>query len=103
MKLDPDISLKINPKFVQYITDDIIVFISGCNIIIYDLSLRKQKFILKKNDKRRITFLSIGTTKPSQTNLDNKTSLRNMNSMNTDSEKDNLNEKIDLKDKIICL
>ena len=103
MKLDPDISLKINPKFVQYITDDIIVFISGCNIIIYDLSLRKQKFILKKNDKRRITFLSIGTTKPSQTNLDNKTSLRNMNSMNPDSETDNLNEKIDLKDKIICL
>jgi len=48
LKLDPETSLKINPKFVQYVTDDLIVFISGCNLILYDLSLRKQKFLIKK-------------------------------------------------------
>ena len=78
MKLDPEISLKINPKFVQYVTDDLIVFISGCNLILYDLSLRKQKFLLKKNEHRRITFLSVGNTKPSLNQLEIKNSQKNL-------------------------
>ena len=69
----------------------------------YDLPNRKQKFILKKNDQRRITFLSVGTIKPSQNFYEIKTSQKNMSSINVDSETDNLNEKNELKDKIICL
>ena len=103
MKLDPDISLKINPKFVQYVSDNIIIFISGCNIIMYDLSTQKQKFILKKNDQRRITFLSVGTIKISQNNSEIKTSQKAGTSINPESETDNISEKNELKDKIICL
>ena len=101
MKLSPDITLKINPNFVQYVTDELIVFTSGCNIILYDLSEKKQKFILKKNDQRYITFLSVGTIKSSQNLLDIKNQQKSYNQEM--SETDNSNEKNDLKDKMICL
>ena len=69
----------------------------------YDLSTQKQKFILKKNDQRRITFLSVGTIKTSQNNSEIKTSQKAGTSINPESETDNINEKNELKDKIICL
>ena len=60
----------------------------------YDLSTQKQKFILKKNDQRRITFLSVGTIKTSQNNSEIKTSQKAGTSINPESETDNLNEKM---------
>ena len=102
LKLEPDISLKINPNFVQYVTDELIVFTSGCNIILYDLITKKQKFLLKKNDQRHITFLSVGTTRSYQNYAEGKSQQRTINQENN-SETDNLNEKNDLKDKMICL
>ena len=69
----------------------------------YDLSTQKQKFILKRNDQHRITFLSVGNIKPSQNNLDIKISQKLSSSINPDSEIENLSEKNELKDKIICL
>ena len=80
---------------MQYVTDDLIVFISGCNLILYDLSLRKQKFLLKKNEHRRITFLSVGNTKPSLNQLEIKNSQKNLSSINInpDSESENFIER----------
>ena len=67
-------ALQINPNFVQYVTDSIIVFISGCNIILYDLNIKKQIFLIKKNTHRRITFLSVGYMKTQQPGVDLKSS-----------------------------
>ena len=69
----------------------------------YDLSTQKQKFILKKNDQHRITFLSVGTIKTSQNNSEIKTSQKIGTSINPESETENSKEKNELKDKIICL
>ena len=93
-------ALEINPNFVQYVTDSIIVFISGCNLILYDFNSKIQKFLLKKNTHRRITFLSVGSIKQNQ-NVDTKTNQKTVNQENLD--KDNYTEKEDVKDKIICL
>ena len=35
-KLQPNLALRMNPNFVQYITENIIVLVSGCNIIFYN-------------------------------------------------------------------
>ena len=72
-------ALQINPNFVQYVTDSIIVFISGCNIILYDLNIKKQIFLMKKNTHRRITFLSVGSMKTQQPGVDLKSSQKKIN------------------------
>ena len=101
LKFNPNIALQINPNFVQYVTESIIVFISGCNLILYDFNTRKQKFLMKKTNHRRITFLSVGSIKPQQQNIDAKVTQKTFNQENM--EADNYSDKIDLKDKIICL
>ena len=101
MKLEPSIALQINPNFVQYVTDSIIVFISGCNVIIYNIETKKQKFLLKKNNQRRITFLSVGTIKTQQTYMDFKTSQKSQNLDSIDTE--NIINKNDIKDKLISI
>ena len=93
-------ALEINPNFVQYVTDSIIVFISGCNLILYNLNSKTQKFLLKKNTHRHITFLSVGSIKQNQ-NVDIKTNQKTMNQENLDA--DNYIEKADIKDKLISL
>ena len=94
-------ALQINPNFVQYVTDSIIVFISGCNVILYDINKKKQKFLMKKNNQRRITFLSVGALKSQQPNIEEKKTQKNIGQDTIDSE--NIIEKNDLKDKLICL
>ena len=94
-------ALQINPNFVQYVTDSIIVFISGCNVILYDINKKKQKFLMKKNNQRRITFLSVGALKSEQSNIEEKKTQRNIGQDTAESE--NTVEKNDLKDKLICL
>ena len=101
LKLDPNMALQINPNFVQYVTDSIIVFISGCNIILYDLNIKKQIFLMKKNTHRRITFLSVGSMKIQQPGVDLKSSQRNINQESIDT--DNYIDRNDIKDKLICL
>ena len=93
-------ALEINPNFVQYVTDSIIVFISGCNLILYNLNSKIQKFLFKKNTHRHITFLSVGSIKQNQ-NVDIKTNQKTMNQENLDA--DNYIEKADIKDKLISL
>ena len=94
-------ALQINPNFVQYVTDSIIVFISGCNVILYDINKKKQKFLMKKNNQRRITFLSVGSLKPQQPNIEEKKTQKSLAQDTIESE--NIVEKNDLKDKLICL
>ena len=98
-------ALQINPNFVQYVTDSIIVFVSGCNLILYDLNVKKQNFLIKNNTHRRITFLSVGSMKSlqpqsQQANIDLKTSTRNMNQESIDIDK--YVDRNDIKDKLIC-
>ena len=57
-------ALRINPNFVHFINEKIILFVSGCNIVFYNLETKEQKFIQKNNSQRRITYLSIGEVKP---------------------------------------
>ena len=94
-------ALQINPNFVQYVTDSIIVFISGCNVILYDINKKKQKFLMKKNNQRRITFLSVGALKSQQSNIEEKKTQKSIG-LNT-LESESIVEKNDLKDKLICL
>ena len=98
-------ALQINPNFVQYVTDSIIVFVSGCNLILYDLNVKKQNFLIKNNTHRRITFLSVGSMKSlqpqsQQANIDLKTSTRNMNQESIDIDK--YVDRNDIKHKLIC-
>ena len=101
LKFYPNVALQINPNFVQYVTDSIIVFISGCNVILYDFNTKKQKFLMKKTNHRRITFLSVGSMKPPQQSLDTKVTHKTFNQESV--EADNYSDKNELKDKIICL
>ena len=98
-------ALQLNPNFVQYLTDSIIVFVSGCNLILYDLNSKKQNFLIKNNTHRRITFLSVGSIKTSQLQsqpaaVDVKSSIKNMNQESIDT--DNYIDRNDIKDKLIC-
>ena len=56
---------------------------------------------MKKTINRRITFLSVGSIKPQQQNIDSKITQKTFNQENMDA--DNYSNKMDLKDKIICL
>ena len=56
-------ALRINPNFVHFIAEKIILFVSGCNIVFYNLETKEQKFIQKNNSQRRITYLSMGQVK----------------------------------------
>ena len=93
--------MQINPNFVQYVTDSIIVFTSGCNLILYDFNTKKQKFLMKKETHRRITFLSVGLIKSQNQFTEAKISQKTINQESV--EADNYSDKLELKDKLICL
>ena len=67
---------------MQYITENIIVFVSGCNIIFYNFETKEQKFIQRKTTQHRITYLSVGHIKSQKFNetypLNNKSKLHFM-------------------------
>ena len=67
--------------------------------------MQKQKFLTKKNDQHRITFLSVGNARPSMNLLEVKSSFKNLSSININPEfeAENTFERSELKDKIICL
>ena len=94
-------ALRINPNFVQYISENNIVFVSGCNIILYNLETKEQKLIQRKTEQRRITYLSIGHAKSQKFN---ETFFQNTKSkLNFSFHNTNNYESYDLKDIIICL
>ena len=91
-------ALRINPNFVQYVSENIIVFVSGCNIIFYNLETKEQNFIPRKTTQRRITHLSVGNIKTQQRlneTLYNHTKSRIQYSINN-------TQNFDLKDILIC-
>lgn len=65
VKLSPCTSLKINPNFIQYLYTNEIVYVSGSNLVIYNIETRKQRFLLRKNNHFKITYLSVGTVSSS--------------------------------------
>ena len=99
IKFKPYFSLRFNPNLVQFITDSIIVFISGCNVILYDFTTKSQKFLYRKVGHRYITSLSVGTYKSQknkfETNLFNNIKYKTQTSFNFTRN--------DLKDIIICI
>ena len=60
IRLHPQTSLRINPNFIHYLTDSFIVFVSGNNLVIYDFETKEQKFLMRKNNQRKITYLNVG-------------------------------------------
>ena len=101
MNINPNLTLKINPLFIKYITDKILVFVSGCNIVLYDFRTKAQKFLFRKNKLHRITYLSIGSVKPQNFVPDNKISKSiNVQQSQNNNEQDNSS---DIRDKFICI
>ena len=79
--------IKIIPDFIKFVNEKHIVFVSGCNVVLYNLETKEQQFLIRKNNRRIVTHVSVGTFKSSQNRLLN------------------LNDK-DIKDKIeplICI
>ena len=79
--------IKIIPDFINFVKENYIVFVSGCNVVLYNLKTKEQQFLIRKNNRRRVTHVSVGTVKVVQNN------------------KQNLNDK-DVKEKIeplICI
>ena len=90
--------MRINPNFVQYVSENVIVFVSGCNIILYNLETKEQKFIPTKSTQRFITYLSLGnmkTQKPNETFMNGTKSKINYTINTTHS--------FNLKDILICI
>ena len=102
-KFQPNLALRINQNFVQYIAENIIVLVSGCNIIFYNFETKEQKFIQRKTSQRRITYLSVGHIR-SQKSSEGPMSATRTRLYNTFYNNNNNNSKnIDLKDILICV
>ena len=78
MRLSPSISLRINPHFIQYIHENYIVFVSGCNLVIYDCQIKAQRFLMRKHNALTITYLSIGSIFKTQLTKDISSKIINM-------------------------
>ena len=99
MKFVPHFTLRINPNIVQYVTESIIIFFSGCNVILYDFNTKEQKFLLRRNKQRIITFLNVGNSKSQQNKFD-----LNLTYSRRAYTQTNFNfVRNELKDKIICI
>ena len=99
VKFVPYFTLRINPNIVQYVTESIIVFFSGCNVILYDFNTKEQKFLLRRNKQRMITFLSVGNSKSQQNKFDFNLTISRRARTQT-----NFNfVRNELKEKIICI
>ena len=61
--------IKIVPDYINYVTENYIVFVSGCNVVLYNLKTKEQQFLIRKNNRRSVTHLSVGTSKSSQNNI----------------------------------
>ena len=73
------------------------MFVSGCNIVCYNLKTKEQYFIPRKTTQRRITHLSVGNSKSSHSNdtFYNNTKYKYRYSINT-------TQNFDLRDILIC-
>ena len=89
---------------MQYINENIIVLVSGCNIIFYNFQTKEQKFIQRKTAQRRITYLSVGHIK-SQKNNEGLMSTTKFKFRNTiyNYNNNNSTKNFDLKDILICV
>ena len=45
------------------------MFVSGCNVVLYNLKTKEQQFLIRKNNRRAVTHVSVGTHKTSQNKL----------------------------------
>ena len=61
--------IKIIPDFINFVNENYIVFASGCNVVLYNLKTKEQQFLIRKNNCRNVTHLSVGTTKVSHNHL----------------------------------
>ena len=93
-------ALRINPHFVKYISENLIVFVSGCNVILYNFETKEQIFIPRKTTQRSITYLSVGHLKPLKSTESN--SIFTSKSKNRSSFF-NVSQNYDLKDILICI
>ena len=91
--------MRINPSIIHYVTESIIVFVSGCNVILYDFNTKEQKFLLRGSKQSIITSVSVGNSKSQQNKFDLTLTRRKAYYTQT-----NFNVvKSELKDKVICI
>ena len=64
--MQPKIGIKIIPDYINYVNENYIVFVSGCNVVLYNLKTKEQQFLIRKNNRRAITHISVGRSKTSQ-------------------------------------
>ena len=76
IRIAPITSLRINPNFVHYLYENYIVFVSGCNLVIYDCKAKTQKFLMRKHNQFKITSLSIGYVTKTETIIESNPSRR---------------------------
>jgi len=62
------VGIRIFPDYINFVTENYIVFVSGCNVVLYNLITKEQQFLLRKSSRKTITHLSVGSTKISQNN-----------------------------------
>ena len=63
--------IKITPDYINFVTENYIVFVSGCNVVLYNLKTKEQQFLIRKNTLRTVTHISVGTFKVSQNRSSN--------------------------------
>ena len=56
-------AIKITPDYINYVIENYIVFVSGCNVVLYNLKTKEQQFLIRKNNRRTVTHISVGTSK----------------------------------------
>ena len=106
IRLHPQTTLRINPNFIHYLTDSFIVFVSGNNLVIYDFETKEQKFLMRKNNQRKITYLNVGiglkNLNPTVENVDKKILDKSYKKRKSAIELEQIKISL-MKDILICL
>ena len=59
----------ISPDYITYVSEDTIIFVCGCNVVLYNFNTKKQTFLIRKNNHRQITHISVGKAKDKSNNF----------------------------------
>ena len=68
IRLNPKLVLNISPDNINFFAENNIVFVSGSNVILYNLETKEQQFLLSNKPRRTITHVSVGTVNTNNIN-----------------------------------
>ena len=63
--------MNISPDNINFFSENLIVFVSGSNVILYNFETREQQFLLTKSPRRTVTHVSVGTIRNTTNNISN--------------------------------